>query len=83
MTQRQEIERKFLLRQLPKDWKRPRSIRIVQGYFPVACKELEIRLRHKGARYLLTIKGGQGRHCSEKEIPISAASAEVNHGISF
>ena len=73
MTQHQEIERKFLLRRLPKDWKHHRSVRIVQGYFPVAGKELEIRLRHKGARYFLTIKGGQGRRRSEKEIPISAA----------
>ena len=73
MTQHQEIERKFLLRRLPKDWKHHRSVRIVQGYLPVAWKELEIRLRQKGARYFLTIKGGQGRDRSEKEIPISAA----------
>ena len=59
MTQHQEIERKYLLKRLPKDWKHHRSERIVQGYFPLAYKKLEIRLRHKGARYFLTIKGGQ------------------------
>ena len=73
MMRHQEMERKFLLRRLPKDWKHHRSMRIVQGYFSVAGKELEIRLRHKGARYFLTIKSGQGRRRSEEEIPISAA----------
>jgi len=31
MAQHQEIERKFLLKRLPKDWKHHRSMRIVQG----------------------------------------------------
>ena len=73
MRRHQEIERKFLLKRLPKDWKHHRSMRIVQGYFPVAGKKLEIRLRNKGERYYLTIKGGQGRRRSEEEILISAA----------
>ena len=36
MAQHQEIERKFLLKRLPKDWKHYRSMRFVQGYFLVA-----------------------------------------------
>jgi len=51
-----------------------KSFRQVQGYFPVAGKELEIRLRYKGVRYFLTIKVGQGSvHGSSISFLTSAA----------
>ena len=65
-----EIERKFLVRQLPAALKRHPSSRIVQGYFPVTADDLEIRLRHKGSRHFITIKGGHGNRRLEEEIEI-------------
>src|SRR5262245_40130395 len=56
MAQHQEIERKFLVKQPPAGWRRHKSARIVQGYFPTTTKEVEIRLRHVGASYFITVK---------------------------
>ena len=66
-----EIERKFLVKRLPVGWKRHASSQIVQGYFPMATKEIEIRVRRKGSQHFITIKGGQGRKRLEEEIEIS------------
>src|SRR2546421_11306358 len=68
-----EIERKFLVKRPPPGWRRRPSSLIVQGYFPVASKDLEIRLRHKGAQHFITVKGGRGRRRLEEEIEISKA----------
>jgi len=65
-----EIERKFLVKRPPSGWKRRRSSQIVQGYFPVADKNLEIRVRRKGTRHVITVKGGHGRNRLEEEIQI-------------
>ncbi|PWU11760.1 MAG: adenylate cyclase [Verrucomicrobia bacterium] len=66
-----EIERKFLVKRLPAGWKRRPCSQIVQGYFPVARKDLEIRLRHKDSEHFITLKGGRGRRRLEEEIQIS------------
>jgi adenylate cyclase len=71
MVQHLEIEKKFLITQPPKGWKLRASTRIVQGYFPVAGQELEIRLRCKGEKHFVTFKGGQGERRLEEEFPIS------------
>jgi len=73
MARHLEIERKFLVRRLPPGWRLRASAQIVQGYFPVASKELEIRLRRKGAQHFMTVKGGRGRRRLEEEIPIPEA----------
>jgi adenylate cyclase len=65
-----EIERKFLVSNLPAGRRRNVSSKIVQGYFPMASKNLEIRLRHKGSKHFITIKGGHGRRRLEEEIEI-------------
>jgi len=65
-----EIERKFLVKRRPPGWRRKASSRIVQGYFPLASKDLEIRLRHRGSQYFVTVKGGHGRRRLEEEIGI-------------
>ena len=70
MARHWEIERKFLVERLPTGWKRRPSEPIVQGYFPVAGKGLEIRLRRKGSRHFITIKSGRGRSRLEEEIQI-------------
>jgi CYTH domain-containing protein len=65
-----EIERKFLVKQPPTGWKRSASSQIVQGYFPMAVDDLEIRLRRKGSKHFITVKGGHGRRRLEEEIEI-------------
>jgi len=65
-----EIERKFLVKQPPKGWKRRGSSPIVQGYLPIASKDLEIRLRRKGTKRVITIKGGRGHLRLEEEIEL-------------
>ena len=71
MARNLEIERRFLVRKRPAGWKRSASSEIVQGYFPMAKRELEIRLRRKGSQHFITVKGGRGRRRLEEEIEIS------------
>jgi adenylate cyclase len=73
MARHWEIERKFLVKRPPEGWKRRSSSQIVQGYFPVTGKNVEIRLRRKGSQHFLTVKGGHGRRRSEEEIEIPQA----------
>ena len=49
-----EIERKFLVRELPKDISTHEHFRIEQGYL---CRKPVIRVRRFGNDYILTIKG--------------------------
>ena len=70
MARHWEIERKFLVNQLPAGWKRRACTHIVQGYFPMASDDLEIRLRRKASKHFITIKGGHGRRRLEEEIQI-------------
>ena len=71
MARHLEIERKFLVKRLPPGLACCASSRIVQGYFPIASKGLEIRLRRKGSQHFITVKGGSGRCRLEEEIAIS------------
>ena len=70
MTRHWEIERKFLIKRLPSGLKRHASSQIVQGYFPMGREDLEIRLRRKGSKHCITIKGGHGRSRMEEEIEV-------------
>ena len=72
-----EIERKFLVKRLPSGWKRHAFSQIVQGYFPMANRDIEIRVRRKGSQHFITIKGGQGRKRLEEEIEISESRFRV------
>ena len=67
-----EIERKFLLQSVPQAHRGVilrEGVSIEQGYF--VTQEGELRLRHKGSRFFLTIKseGGLVREEWEQEIP--------------
>ena len=73
MARHLEIERKFLVKQPPPGWRRHPSSQIVQGYFPIAGKDLEIRLRRKGSQHFITVKGGHGRRRLEEELEMPAA----------
>lgn len=66
-----EIERKFMVKELPAGCRAGSRSSIRQGYFPLRSKDVEIRLREKGSRYFITIKAGRGRSRLEQEIPIS------------
>jgi adenylate cyclase len=77
MARHFEIERKFLVNRLPPGWKRRRSKQIVQGYFPLTSKDVEIRLRRKGSQHFITIKAGHGRCRLEEEISIPEARFRV------
>jgi len=66
-----EIERKFLVREVPKNAENPPSVEISQGYLAVSDAGTEIRLRHIGHSYVLTVKSGQGMKRKEREIEMS------------
>lgn len=51
-----------------------RRSHLAQGYFPVADKDLEIRLRRKDLTHWITIKKGHGRSRLEEEIRIPKAT---------
>ncbi|MHA3976675.1 CYTH domain-containing protein [Halovulum sp. GXIMD14794] len=67
-----EIERKFLVRQMP-DLSNARSEAVRQGYLTLPEDSVELRLRQKGARFFLTLKSGDGLARQEREVPIDAA----------
>ena len=68
-----EIERKWLLKQLPKsDRSIVRTEEILQGYL-VAGDDSEVRIRRAGKKNTLTVKSGSGLTRDETEISISAA----------
>jgi CYTH domain-containing protein len=67
----QEIERKFLLKQLPEKLKRHRHSPIEQGYLATEPAGRQVRLRKKGKTASLTFKVGRGAHREEREIKLS------------
>ena len=66
-----EIERKFLLKQLPDQLKRSRHSIIEQGYLATEPAGRQVRLRKKGKTASLTFKVGRGAHREEREIKLS------------
>ena len=72
MARHVEIERKFLVEQPPTREKRGDSSQIVQGYFPTAKNEVDIRLRRQRAKCFIVVKGGYGLRRLEVEIEIPA-----------
>ena len=67
-----EIERKFLVKQLPDNLHQYSSTQIIQGYLAITEDGTEVRLRKKGNRYFQTVKCGFGLQRGEAEIEISA-----------
>jgi CYTH domain-containing protein len=67
-----EIERKFLVDAPPDGLERhPRSA-IEQGYLAVEPGGVEVRVRRRDGKAVLTVKGGIGRTRSEEEVVIDA-----------
>jgi adenylate cyclase len=67
-----EIERKFLVRELPGDLASYPPNEISQGYLVSLDDGLQVRLRKAGQRYSLTFKRGTGRVREEREVELSA-----------
>lgn len=71
-----EIERKFLVKQLPDNLQQYPSTEIIQGYLAITEDGTEVRLRQKGDRYFQTLKCGFGLQRGEAEIEISKGQFE-------
>lgn len=67
----QEIERKFLLKQLPPHFAEMRSASIEQGYLALEPHGNQVRLRKKGEALSLTVKSGNGLVRAEHEIALT------------
>ncbi|HWS48875.1 MAG TPA: hypothetical protein VN174_02420 [Candidatus Methanoperedens sp.] len=65
-----EIERKFLVAQLPLDLNKYPYKKIVQGYLAISEDGTEVRIRQKGADFFETVKRGGGLTRAEYEIEI-------------
>jgi CYTH domain-containing protein len=71
-----EIERKFLLSEVPPTMRFARREPIRQGYLALdGDTEVRLRITPKGA--LMTIKAGRGGVRVEEEIPVQARQAEA------
>lgn len=57
----QEIERKFLVREMPANLAQFRNRKITQGYLAVGTGGVQVRLRKAGQKLSLTYKRDQGR----------------------
>lgn len=68
----QEIERKFLVWEVPPDLDQHRFTEIVQGYLALEPDGSEVRLRRRDTDDTLTVKTGRGRVRGECEIPLTA-----------
>lgn len=69
LNPRQEIERKFLLDEVPPWLREHESREISQGYL-VSGDDVEVRLRKYGSDLLLTVKRGKGETREEVEIAL-------------
>lgn len=67
-----EIERKFLVPELPPGLGRWPATRIEQGYIAIGGDGTEVRVRRRDGDVVLTVKGGGGLSRAEEEIGIDA-----------
>lgn len=65
-----EIERKFLLNDLPPATGDIEPTRIDQGYLAIT-DDLEVRVRARDGDHLLTVKGGRGEVRTQVTVPVS------------
>ena len=72
-----EIERKFVLSEPPAEFAGAPSERIEQGYLAITDDGVEVRVRRRGERTVLTVKQGAGERRLEEEVEIPASSFET------
>ena len=75
-NQHLEIERKSLVRKLPRNLARYAQTEIAQGYLAVGRRE-HVRLRKKGRVCTLTFKRGPARSREEREIHLNRAQFAI------
>ena len=66
-----EIERNFLVKRVPANFRQARRFALSQGYIAVDHSGCEVRVRDKNGKYYLTVKTGSGMVRDETEIPLS------------
>jgi CYTH domain-containing protein len=71
-----EIERKFLIRKLPRNLRRFPHAEITQGYLAVD-RGVHVRLRKRGRACILTFKRGPARAREEREIHLNASQFAI------
>ncbi len=72
----QEIERKFLVRDLPDLSSAKRTV-VRQGYITHPTDAVELRLRQKNDDFVMTFKSGEGTVRTEREAAISQAQFDT------
>ncbi|MEW6143929.1 MAG: CYTH domain-containing protein [Thermodesulfobacteriota bacterium] len=72
-----EIERKFLVKEMPKGIESCPASGISQGYLAVSGDGTEIRIRKIGDRYYETVKSGRGLKREEVEVELSREAFET------
>jgi CYTH domain-containing protein/8-oxo-dGTP pyrophosphatase MutT (NUDIX family) len=71
-----EIERKFLVNEIPGSVKIGSGIPILQGYL-YAGENTEVRVRRAGKKHILTSKNGKGLQREENEVSITPKQFEL------
>ncbi len=66
-----EIERKFLVREMPENIEEFPHHEIAQGYLAIAAGGVQVRLRKCGDKHSLTYKRGDGNARIEREIELT------------
>lgn len=72
-----EIERKFLVRELPQNLAGFPHVQIDQGYLAIAPDGVQVRLRKAGAKHSLTYKRNRGGAREEREVELTREQFEV------
>jgi len=73
----QEIERKFLLKDLPFHFEGLEGAPIAQGYLAIEPQGTQVRLRKMGGIFFLTAKRGEGAVRDEHEIELTFAQFDA------
>jgi adenylate cyclase len=71
-----EIERKFVVAELPAALSEHPGQRIEQGYLAIAPDGVEVRVRRRAGGATLTVKSGPGHERTEEELAIDARRFE-------
>ncbi|MFY9984042.1 MAG: hypothetical protein WAK31_04760 [Chthoniobacterales bacterium] len=71
MSTHHEIERKFLIRNLPDDFFQLPHVEIVQGYVALDPSGVAVRLRQWGTKYRMTVKSDRADFHIEREIVLT------------
>ncbi len=73
----EEIERKFLVREIPRHVESESSVVIRQGYITSGENVREVRVRQYGERFVLGVKSGSGVRREETEIELTRDQFDV------